>query len=76
MGGPQHFDGALSMFREQNPDVRTLIARPRLGFQRRSRSDISSAWYDRLPLAGWLINLGRRVRRVLVTPGLKLRENS
>ncbi len=31
MGGPQHFDGALSMFREQNPDVRTLIARPRLG---------------------------------------------
>ncbi len=66
LGGPQHFDGAMCMFRAQNPDVRTLTVMPRLGHQRRSRSDISSAWYDRLPLAGGLINLARRMRRVLV----------
>ncbi len=65
LGGPQHYDGALCMFRAQNPDVRTLIASPRLGFQRQSRSDISAAWYDQLPLVSGLINVGRRIRRVL-----------
>jgi hypothetical protein len=69
LGGPQHFDGALCMFRAQNPDVRTLMARPRLGFQRRSRSDISAAWYDRMPIAGGLINVGRRVRRMFIPAG-------
>ena len=65
LGGPQHFDGALCMFRAQNPDVRTLMVMPRLGHQRASRSDISSAWYDRLPVAGELINLARRLRRAV-----------
>ena len=63
LGGPQHYDGALCMFRAQNPDVNTLIAVPNLGFQRSSRSDISSAWYDKLPVVGSLINTGRRLRR-------------
>ena len=63
LGGPQHFDGALSMFRAQNPDVRTLIASPNLGSQRSSRSDISAAWYDRMPIVGNVINLGRRLLR-------------
>ena len=65
LGGPQHFDGALCMFRAQNPDVRTLMTMPRLGHQRPSRSDISSAWYDRLPVAGGLINVARRMRRAV-----------
>jgi hypothetical protein len=48
-GGPMHYDGALSMFRAGNPDVLTLIAKPNLGWQRPSRSDIHSRWFDRIP---------------------------
>lgn len=50
-GGPMHVDGAYSTFRQQNPDVVTLVAVPSLGWQRPSRSDISpNRWYDRWPL--------------------------
>jgi hypothetical protein len=49
-GGPMHLDGAYSTFREQNPDVVTLIASPNLGWQRSSRSDISdNKWFDQVP---------------------------
>ncbi len=65
LGGPQHYDGALSMFRAQNPEVRTLIAWPCLGHQRSSRSDINFAWYDKLPLMGTAINAARRLRRAV-----------
>ncbi len=65
LGGPQHVDGALTMFRQQNPDVCTLLVKPRLGIQSASRSDVNAAWYDQLPLAGALINFARRCRRKL-----------
>src|SRR4028119_1283449 len=45
-GGPMHLDGAYSTFRDQNPDVVTLIASPNLGWQRSSPSDISPNWWD------------------------------
>lgn len=48
-GGPMHVDGALNMFRAQNPDVLTLAAQPNLGYQRSSRSDITSRWFDQVP---------------------------
>jgi hypothetical protein len=64
LGGPQHYDGALCMFRAQNPDVKTLIVAPNLGSQRSSRSNISSAWYDQMPVLGGLINTARRLRRM------------
>jgi len=64
LGGPQHYDGALSMFRAQNPDLRTLIVSPNLGVQRSSRSDIHFAWYDKVPLVGAAINAARRIRRL------------
>jgi glycosyl transferase family 25 len=48
-GGPMHLDAAYSTFRDQNPDVVTLIASPNLGWQRTSRSDISPKWFDRVP---------------------------
>ncbi|MBD2020540.1 glycosyltransferase family 25 protein, partial [Leptolyngbya sp. FACHB-36] len=35
-GGPMHLDGAFTTFRQQNPDVLTLIAAPNLGWQRSS----------------------------------------
>ena len=48
LGGPQHVDGAFSMFRAQNPDVRTLVLNPVLGYQRSSKSDITVSWRDRV----------------------------
>ncbi len=44
-------DGAFSMFRDLNPDVRTLVAQPNLGEQGSSASDIMPRWFDRI---GWL----------------------
>ncbi len=60
-GGPMHVDGAYSTFRQQNPDVVTLVAVPSQGWQRSSRSDIApNRWYDRWPLVRSLVALARR----------------
>ena len=48
VGGPMHYDGALTMFRLANPDIKTLITQPSLGAQRSSRSDIHGHWYDKV----------------------------
>jgi hypothetical protein len=48
VGGPMHYDGALTMFRLANPDINTLITQPSLGSQRSSRSDIHGHWYDKV----------------------------
>ena len=39
--GPMPVDGAYNIFRRKNPDVRCLIANPKLGWQLSSRSDIA-----------------------------------
>lgn len=62
-GGPMHVDGAYSTFRQQNPDVTTLVAFPNLGRQRSSRSDITPGRLDHVPIARNAIQLLRRVRR-------------
>lgn len=61
-GGPMHLDGAYSTFRAQNPDVVTLIASPNLGWQRSSRSDIHSSWFDRVPVIKQLVAVARTAR--------------
>jgi hypothetical protein len=63
LGGPQYPDGAVSSFRAQNPDVKTLVCWPVLGVQRSSRSDITPAWYDRFPIVGSLLSWSRKFRR-------------
>lgn len=67
VGGPMHFDGALSMLRAARPDLVTWIASRSLAVQRSSRSDIAGpSWIDRIPLAHWarsLRNLLRRLRQ-------------
>ena len=65
LGGPMHLDGTLTMFRQANPDVLTLIAHPNLGQQRPSRSDIHCPWYERLPLVQQAADVTRVIRERL-----------
>lgn len=62
--GPMHVDGAYSVLRRQHPELRTLIARPAIGDQRASRSDIAGNRFilDRFALTRPLAN---RLRRAL-----------
>lgn len=62
-GGPMHFDGALTMFRQANPEWLTLIAEPNLGWQRSTRSDIHSNWFQQAPVFGEMYDVARFVRR-------------
>ena len=65
-GGPMHYDGALSTFRQQNPDVITLLAIPNLGWQRSSRSDVASTkWFDNMPVARLLVAIIRKLMNKL-----------
>lgn len=62
-GGPMHVDGAYTWFRKENPQFRTLLAIPELGYQRPSRSDIFAAtWYDRAPVLSTAIEAFRRAK--------------
>ena len=61
-GGPMHVDGAYSWFRASRPDLSTWLARPQLGHQRPSRTDIAPPGaLDRLP--GPLRALARKAKR-------------
>jgi hypothetical protein len=65
IGGPMHYDGALTMFRAANPEVITLIAQPSLGGQRSSRSDITTNPLDRIPGLKQALSVARKLRRSL-----------
>ena len=63
-GGPMHVDGAYNWFRASRPDLATWLARPQLGHQRPSRSDIAPPGL--LDLLPWpLRQLARALRRAL-----------
>lgn len=63
VGGPMHYDGALTMFRAANPDILTLVAQPSLGWQRSSRSDIHGHWYDKIAGVQSVAATARHVRQ-------------
>jgi hypothetical protein len=63
VGGPMHYDGALTMFRLAHPEILTLIAHPNLGWQRSSRSDIHGHWYDKLAGIRDGADFARRIRQ-------------
>ena len=65
LGGPMHYDGALTMFRQAHPKVRTVAANPSLGKQAHSRSDISPKPWDRFPIARELAQLVRGTFRLV-----------
>ncbi|MCL2647686.1 MAG: glycosyltransferase family 25 protein [Phycisphaerales bacterium] len=62
-GGPMYNDAACTLFRQKYPQYLTLIARPSLGHQRPSRSDIVPKWFDRQPLLRQTAALLRRFKR-------------
>jgi GR25 family glycosyltransferase involved in LPS biosynthesis len=64
-GGPMHVDGAYSIFRQQNPEIKTLVATKPLGFQRASRSSIATRqWFDCWPAATNIVNLARKAKNI------------
>lgn len=66
-GGPMHVDGAYNWFRRANPQFKTLLAAPELGFQRASRTDIHDLrWYDRAPLVRDGVACLRWVKNALI----------
>jgi GR25 family glycosyltransferase involved in LPS biosynthesis len=67
--GPMPVDGALNTFRRTNADVCTLIADPKLGWQRPSRSDITPKLFDRFKLLRPMIALARRVKASIYREG-------
>ncbi|MBR0697781.1 glycosyltransferase family 25 protein [Bradyrhizobium lablabi] len=71
-GGPQHVDGAYSTIRKQNPQLKTYIHGPSLGYQRRSRSDISrSKWFDRFSALSPIVATARRAKRYFIGQDIK-----
>jgi len=62
-GGPMHVDGAFSTFRARHPEIVTLLSRPNQGWQRSSRSDISTnRWFDRAPVFKQMAGCARSAR--------------
>ena len=62
-----HVDGAYNWFRRANPQFKTLLAIPELGFQRASRTDIHELrWYDRVPLFREGMASLRQVKNALI----------
>lgn len=60
-GGPMHVDGAYITFRQRHPDNLTLVANPSLGWQRSSRSDVTSRWFDNAPVLRQIAGLARQL---------------
>jgi glycosyl transferase family 25 len=64
MGGPMHVDGAYSTIRAQNPDIRTYAFSPSLGYQRSSRSDITTKnFFDGFPVLRPITSAVRKILR-------------
>lgn len=53
-------DGVLNIFKWQHPTIVRLIAVPSFGNQRSSRSDISTQWFDQVPVLDFLAGLARK----------------
>jgi glycosyl transferase family 25 len=63
-GGPMHYDGAITHFRRDRPDLVTLATLPTLGMQRTSRTDIHALrWFDRTPVVRDAVQFLRKLRR-------------
>lgn len=65
LGGPMHVDGAYNWFRKDLPVYTTIIATPKLGFQRSSDSDIADlSWKNRLPFIKLIKKFIRKIKKL------------
>lgn len=64
-GGPMNVDGAYSTFRQNHPEIVTLISCPSLAWQRSSRSDISPRYFEQIPILKEAASLTRNLKRWL-----------
>lgn len=62
-GGPMYPDGGLNWFRRDHPDVTTVLVAPSLAYQRPSRSDLATRWFDRVPVVSEAADRLRKMRR-------------
>ena len=65
LGGPMHVDGAYNWFRKDFPAYATIIATPKLGFQRSSDSDIADlSWKNRLPFIKIIKKFIKKIKKL------------
>ena len=60
--GPMPIDGAFNIFRRNNSDVKTLIAAPKLSWQRSTRSDNHPKAFDNIKVLRPLVSMVRHLR--------------
>ena len=60
--GPMPIDGAFNVFRRKHPDVQCLIANPKLGWQRPSRSEITPQAFDRFKSLRAIVDVIRDIK--------------
>jgi glycosyl transferase, family 25 len=63
LGGPMHVDGTYLWFRREHPELVTVLARPELGYQRHSRSDIYPG-----TRRSWFADVARKLRNLSAPP--------
>ena len=61
-GGKIYIDAAYFFFRQQNPDVISVVSSPCFSVQKGSPSSLSPSGYDRFPGGRFLVNLARATR--------------
>lgn len=62
-GGRMYIDGAFTHFRQQNPDIVTLVANPVLSIQKGCVSSLANPrWYDGIRIIRPLVGLARSLR--------------
>lgn len=62
-GGPMDVDGAYCWFRQAHPQLKTWCTFPAIATQRPSRTDISPALLDTIPVAREALSLIRKLKR-------------
>lgn len=66
-GGPMHYDGALNVFRHQNPDKNIFYFSKNLGFQRPSKTDIhETGFFDRTPIIKQIVPVLRKLKGAIL----------
>lgn len=66
-GGPMHYDGAINMFRQQNPEKNIFYFSKNLGFQRPSKTNIhKTGFLDNTPVIRGVVPIFRKIKGALL----------